>query len=287
MFFILGFTVLLASIFLGFIGGGGNIWVMVQPFEILIVCGSACGIFVISNPPTLQKQIWHNLKKTTKSGPYTAKDYLETLTFLFYFLRFVRSNSALSVEKHIENPNTSHLFRSFPRIASNKAVVIFICDYMRVVTMGCDNVYELERMIDEDLQVRHRDLQESTYALSRIADALPALGIIGAVLGVINAMSAINSEPVVLAYRIAAALMGTFLGVFLSYGIISPLGFCIEKYGKDELRLMECIKCGIISFIRGQPPMIAVEFARQSIPLHFKPSFIEVERVIKKSKPRA
>ncbi|MBS0236297.1 MAG: flagellar motor stator protein MotA [Proteobacteria bacterium] len=286
MAFIFGFILLIVSIIAGFVGGGGNLLVLLQPFEILIVCGSALAVFIISNPSSVRKQVWRKLGRSMTHPATTREDYLETLNFLFHFMRFMKSNTAAMVERHIETPMNSSIFRTFPGIAANKSAVVFFCDYIRTITMGCDNPYELERIMDEDLQTRYRDLQDVNYSIHRIADALPALGIIGAVLGVINAMSAISADPKILAQRIAAALIGTFVGVFFSYCIISPLGFCVDKHGRDELRLLECIKASIIAYVRGQPPIIAVECARQSIPGPHKPSFIEVERAIKKKKPK-
>lgn len=265
-------------------GGGGNILVLMQPFEILIVCGSAFGVFMISNPKRLRKQIAKHMKQAFVSRASSHEEYKEMLVFMFYFLRFIKSSTPMIIEKHIESPRSSNFFAHFSRIQQKDHVLTFVCDYIRLIIMGCENPYEIERMIDEDLQSRYHEIHESAYALHRIADALPALGIIGAVLGVINAMSALNAEPAVLAHKIAAALIGTFLGVFLSYCIISPLCFSMEKYAKDEMRFLESIKSAILTFARGQPPIISVESARQAMPTDLKPSFVELERAIRKYK---
>lgn len=284
MLFYIGLLIVVASIIGGFAGEGGNLMVLVQPYAALIIIGSAVGIFVISNPQSLLKSIWYNIHKVIRSNPYSRADYLDLLVFQFNFFRFARSRSVLELESHIESPLKSHLFKDFPKMLANREAVVFFCDYMRMMVLGYDNSYELDNMMQEQIEVRKNYSQEVCNALFKIADTLPALGIIAAVLGVVNAMGSINAPPEVMGHKIGSALIGTFLGVVISYCFVLPIGIFLEKYGRDEAKYLECIKAGFLAHVRGNPPSISIEFARQSIPTNLKPSFFEVEKAIENLK---
>jgi chemotaxis protein MotA len=284
MLFQVGVLVVLLSVILGYLAEGGNIFVLFQPFTALIIVGSAMGIFLISNPKSLLKSIWYNLPKVIKGSPYTKFEYIQCLVFLFEVFRYARSHSILALEEHIENPYKSSLFRKHPSILSKREAVVFFCDYMRMLVLGYDNTFELENMMEEQINVRKEYINEISGALYRIGDTLPALGILAAVLGVINAMGSIASPPDVLGHKIASALIGTFFGVAIAYCVVNPIAAKLHKFGYDEAKLLECIKAGFIAHARGNPPSISIEFARQAISVNMKPSFEDVEKAIENRK---
>lgn len=280
MLFYIGSIIIVGSIFLGFIAEGGNILILYQPYAALIILGSAFGILILSNPQSLLQSMWHLMKRLRKGSPYKKDEYLRLLTFMFFFFRYARSKGALAIENDIEHPYKSPIFNEFPDMLKNREALVFFCDYMRMIVLGFDKSYELSNLMEDQINIRKNHNAEISVALSKLADALPALGIIAAVLGVINAMSSIDAAPAVLGHKIAAALIGTFIGVAASYCAISPLGSYMEKFGNDESKFLECIKAGFISFANGNPPVIAIEFARQTVPINLKPNFLEVEKAI-------
>ncbi len=284
MLFHIGMLIVLLSIVGGFLAEGGNIFIFLQPFAALIIIGSALGIFIISNPKSLLKSIWRNLPKVFMGSPYSRSDYIEVLVFMFSVFRFARTNSIVALEEHIENPYKSSLFKQYPRILAHREAVVFFCDYMRMLVLGYDNTYELENMMQEQINVRRGYSFEISDALYKIADTLPALGIVAAVLGVINAMGSIDAPPDILGHKIGAALIGTFFGVAISYCLVSPIASNLQKYGADEAKFLECIKAGFIAHSRGNPPSISIEFARQAIAVNLKPSFNEIEAAIENRK---
>ena len=273
------------SIIFGFVGDDGSFAVLLQPFEFLIIVGSAVGIFIITNPKPLLKLVGRNLLKIKAHYPYDQQYYTELSLLLFNFLKFVNGSTVLQVERHIEVPEESELFSEYPGIVKNRDLIYFICDNYRMILLGMRNQYEIENMLEAQIYERRTTNSELSYALHRIADALPALGIIAAVLGVINAMSNINN-PDLLGQKIAAALIGTFLGVMLSYCIVSPIAGLVEKYNNDEVRLMECAKAAITAYTKGFAPLVCIEFVRQAIPANLKPSFIDLETAIENAKEK-
>ncbi len=281
--FQLGMIIVLLSLFVGFIGGGGNIYVLMQPFEALIIVGTAVGSFLLSNPRSLLHSAFSSIHKITKREPYSKEDYIELLSFLFNLLKYAKFKSKIELENHIERPEESFIFKRFKRILENKQAVVFLSDYMRLIVIGFDDPYELQQMMEEELNEKKLYGQSVAVCFHRLGDSLPGLGIIAAVLGVINAMAAIASDPSVLGRKIAAALIGTFLGVFLSYGIVSPIGAFLECYNTEELKFLECIKAALISHAKGHPPSISIECARQIISEQLKPSFVELEKILKKN----
>ncbi|WP_039458403.1 flagellar motor stator protein MotA [Candidatus Jidaibacter acanthamoebae] len=281
--FQLGIIIVILSLVIGFIGGGGNILVLIHPFEALIILGTAIGSFIISNSKTSLTLAFTNIHKVTKREPYSKEDYVELLSFLFNLLKYSKSNSKMDLETQIEYPEKSFLFKRFKKIFDDKQVTTFISDYMRLIVLGFENPYELQQMMEDELFEKKIQGQNLASCFNRLGDSLPGLGIIAAVLGVINAMASIAADPSVLGRKIAAALIGTFLGVFLSYGIISPIGAFFEGYTNEEVKFLECIKAAIVSHAKGHPPTISIECARQIIPDHLKPSFIELEKSLKKN----
>ncbi len=278
--FYIGLAVLFGSVFLGYLAIGGNLMVLLHPSEWVIILGAAIGSYIIANPKTVIVDMFKSLKILNRTSPYTKNDYLELLSFMFGFFKFVHSNGMIEVENHIENPQKSELFTKFKIMKKNSEAITFFSDYFRVVALGFDNSMELENMMDNDLESRKNHSDSISSSLVKTADALPALGIVAAVLGVITAMASVGGEPAVLGKKIASALVGTFIGAFTSYGLIGPIAFFIAKYKSEEIHFLECIKSAIIAHMNGCAPSVCIEFARQVIPKAYKPSFSEVENKI-------
>ncbi|MCC7260348.1 MAG: flagellar motor stator protein MotA [Alphaproteobacteria bacterium] len=277
MFFIIGFIVVVASVIGGYVLHHGNLGILWQPTEFLIIGGAGIGSFLISNQPKTVTGSLKRLKGLLKGAPYKKASYIELLTFLFVTLRLMRTKGMLAVESHIENPHESSLFSQFPGVHHNNHAVDFICDYLRLMTMGIDNPYQIEDLMTAELDVHHKEAHTQAGAIQTLGDAFPALGIVAAVLGVIITMGSITEPPEVLGHLIGAALVGTFFGILLSYGFVAPMGKFLDQFAADEHTYIECIKAAILSHLKGNAPVISVEYARKCIGEKEKPTFIEVE----------
>ena len=281
MFFI-GLFCLLFSVFVGYLAIGGNIHVLLKPSEWIIIIGAAIGSYIIANPTDVIKDMLKSLKSINKKTPFNKNDYLQVLTFMFNFFKFSHANGLVELENHIDNTEKSELFERFPVINKQPHAKIFFCDYFRMIILGFEDCNELENMMDNDIKNRKHHALNIPQSLIKIGDALPALGIVAAVLGVITAMGAVGADPSVLGPKIASALVGTFIGAFSAYGLVNPIGHFLTQFKENEIKFLECIKNGIVAHINGYPPSIAIEFARQAIPASYKPSFHEVEQEIER-----
>lgn len=278
MFFIIGVVVVIGSVIGGYLMHGGRLGILWQPNEVLIIFGSGIGAFVIANPMSKLKKCLGGLKVLFKPGdPYSKESYLELLTFMYNIFKFMKTKGLLEIEKHIENPEESDFFKPYPGLIANHHAVDFFCDYLRLLTMGVDNKYQLEDMMDKELDAHHHDNEVAAGSMTTLGDSFPALGIVAAVLGVITTMGSISEPPEILGGLIGAALVGTFLGILLCYGIFGPIGQFMGKYYHDEHKYYECIKIGLLAHVQGNAPAVSVEFARKMIPGNVMPSFKEVE----------
>ena len=246
----------------------------------LIICGAALGGFIIGNPKTVLFGTAKQITRVLKSAPYSKNDYLELLTLLYTIFKLAKSKGALALEAHIENPEESNLFERYPAFLKNVHAVEFLCDTLRLVTMGTENPHELEAMLDEDIETLKHESESVADAVTNTADGLPAFGIVAAVLGVIVTMGSISEPPEVLGALIGGALVGTFLGVLFAYGIVGPIGRYISAYVEADIKYFHCIKAGILAHVQGHPPAISVEFARKTLFTHERPSFIEIEDAV-------
>lgn len=282
MLFIVGVIVVFASVAGGYTMHGGNFHVLMQPSEFLIIGGAAIGSFLIANPPNVQKKVLKSLKKLMKGTPYKKANYVELLTFLFKIFKEIRAKGLLSIESAIEEPHSSEFFTKYPSVMAEHHAVQFFCDNVRLLTMGVDSHYQMEEIMDRDLECHHNEMEVAASAVTNVGDALPALGIVAAVLGVIVTMGSITQPPEILGHLVGAALVGTFFGVLMSYGLVSPIGAFLGKFAHEESKYMECIKVAILAHMQGNAPIITVEFVRKNIPDHIRPSFREVEEAINK-----
>ena len=285
MFVAIGAVIVLACVFGGYLASGGHFEVLIQPFEFLIILGAAIGAFVIANPMTVIKGVGGALGAAAKGSRYNKDSYIELLSMLFATFKLAKSKGNLALEQHIENPHDSTLFSQFPGFANDHHAVEFLCDYLRLVTLGTENVHEVEALIDSELETHHAEQHQISAAVQNMADGTPALGIVAAVLGVIHTMGSITEPPEVLGHLIGGALVGTFLGVLLSYGFIAPLAQAIANVHNAEAKYYQCIKAGLLAHIAGHPPAVSVEFARKALLSEVRPTFAELEEATGKVLP--
>ena len=278
MFAIIGLLVVVASIIGGYLMVGGHLMVLLQPAELVIIGGAAVGAFMVSNPPRVIKGVAGSFGRLVSGPRHGAKDYVELLTMLFAVFRLAKTKGDLALESHVEKPEQSPLFKKYPNFFKDKEAMTFLCDYLRLLTMGSNNPHELEAVIDEELEARKEEKHAVSGALTNMSDALPALGIVAAVLGVIHTMGSVTEPPEVLGHLIAAALVGTFLGVLLAYGFVGPIGANLQKSFDDDMRYFVCMKTGLIAHMQGYAPQISVEFARKTLTEDVRPSFADMDK---------
>ncbi|MBL6953903.1 MAG: flagellar motor stator protein MotA [Alphaproteobacteria bacterium] len=276
MFLIIGLVVVFGSVVGGYVPHG-DLRVLWQPYEFLIILGAAFGGFIISNPKDVTMATGKHLGRLLKSSPYSKQDYVELLCLQFSLFKLAKSKGALALETHIENPEDSSIFTNYPAFMKNQDAVDFLCDTMRLITMGTENPYELEAMMDGDIEARKHEGHAVAHAVSQLGEGLPAFGIVAAVLGVIVTMGSISEPPEVLGALIGGALVGTFFGILMSYGVVAPMGSYLTSYCDAEFKYLECMRTGILAHVQGYAPAISVEFARKTLSGHDRPSFFELE----------
>jgi len=277
---IIGILIVIGSVLGGYLPHGDP-KVLNQPLEFLIIVGAAIGAFVITNPGSVIKGSLAGVKALFKgSVPYSKDNYVDLLSFMFVTFKLMKTKGMLEIEGHIEDPHNSDVFNQFPSFAHNHHAVDFYCDNIRLLTMGIDNYYLMDDLMTAELDVHHEEGHNIGHALTLFGDSLPALGIVAAVLGVIVTMGSISEPPEILGGLIGAALVGTFAGILLSYGIFSPIGAAVSQYNELEGKYNEVVKAGILAHVQGNAPAISVEFARKSIPVSVKPSFKELEEAL-------
>jgi len=280
MFLLIGSAIVLASVFGGYALNGGHLVVLWQPFEFIIIAGAAVGAFVTSNRVPVLKASGKAVSGLLKAEKYDKGAYLELLSLLYSVFKLAKTKGALALEQHVEKPDESTLFQRFPLFYANRHALIFLCDYLRLLTLGTDNHHEMETLMDEEIETHHEEHETVAHAITQTADALPALGIVAAVLGVIHTMGSITEPPAVLGHLIGGALVGTFLGVLLSYGFVGPIAAAVKARGEGETRYYLCIKAAILAYMQGYAPSVAVEFARKALNTDVRPSFYEVEEAV-------
>lgn len=279
MFFIIGILVVTGSVLGGYLPHG-SFAVLVQPLEVLIICGAAFGAFIISNPKPVIFGVFKSVGKILKGQPYNKATYMELLTLQYTIFKLAKAKGMLALEAHVENPEKSTIFTAFPGFMKNHHAVEFVCDYLRLMTMGTENAHEMEALMDEDIETHHHEQHAVSSAVTTVGDGLPAFGIVAAVLGVIITMQYISEPPEVLGGKIGAALVGTFLGILLAYGFVGPMGKSLEAYSEAETKYYQCIKAGMLAYLNGYAPAVAVEFARKTLYSHERPTFKEIEDAV-------
>ncbi|HLG94848.1 MAG TPA: flagellar motor stator protein MotA [Bryobacteraceae bacterium] len=283
MFPIIGIAVVIGCIVGGYLIEKGNLLVLMQPAELLIILGSAVGTVLIGNPPYLLKGIIGGILGVVKGSRYSSGIYLDTLRFLNDFFGTCRKNGLTALEKDLDEPDKSALFKRHPNFAGNKEAMNFFCDTMRTLLAGGVEVHDLDHVMETDLEVLHRQSRLPAGALSTMADSLPGLGIVAAVLGVVITMGALGGPPEEIGHKVAAALVGTFLGVLLCYGLVGPLAANMKKQTDAESEYFLALRMGMLAYMKGVSPLLALEAARRAIPHHVRPTFQEMDKACRKA----
>ena len=274
---IIGIVVVVAAVLGGYVAMGGKLDVLMQPFEAVIILGAAAGAYVIGNTGPVLKQTLGVFGTLMRGPRYNKAAYVELLGLQFTLFKLVQSRGVLALEQHVENPESSSIFARFPKFAANHHAVEFLCDYMRMMTLGTNNVHELEALMDEELEAHHQERNRLVTAIQSLADGTPALGIVAAVLGVIKTMGSIAEPPEVLGHMIGGALVGTFLGVFVAYGFFGPMAQALRNIYDSEAKYFLAMKTGLLAHISGYAPVMAIEFARKTLMSEDRPTFAEVD----------
>jgi chemotaxis protein MotA len=275
---ILGLVITLGSLLGGFVAMGGHVHVIWQPWEYVIICGSALGTFVVANPMKVIKDTGVGMLEAFKNATPTKREYLDVLGILYVLMRELRSKPRNEVEGHFDDPDNSPIFQKFPTVAKDTALTTFICDYCRLIIIGNARTHEIESLMDEEIQTIKSDKLKAYHSMVTISEAFPALGIVAAVLGVIKAMGALDQAPEVLGHLIGAALVGTFAGIFFSYAVVSPIANMIKVVREKRLRLYVIVKQTLLAFMNGAMPQVALEHGRKTISAYERPSIDEVEQ---------
>ena len=279
MLVIIGLVVVFGMVFGGFIAAGGKLEVIIAalPFEMVMIGGAATGALIISNSGPVLKGTLKGFGRAMKGPKFKKADYVELLSLQYQIFRLAKTKGMLALEQHVENPHESTLFAAFPKFQKDHHALEFVCDYLRLLTLGTDNPHEVEAIIDEELGTHHDEDHAISHSMTNLSDGLPALGIVAAVLGVIKTMSSIDQPPTVLGGLIAGALVGTFLGIFLSYGIVGPMANACKQAQEADAKYLECIKAGLLAHMQGYAPQVSIEFARKTLLSNVRPTFAELE----------
>jgi len=283
---IIGYAVAMGCIFGVYILHGGNIGVILTalPFELITIFGGALGAFAVNNQPKVLKATIALLPQVFKSSIYTKDRYLELMALLYDVLQKARKEGLMAIEKDVETPHESAIFQKYATVGSDHHVVEFMTDYLRMMVSGNLNAHEIESLMDSEIDTHHQEAHAPVAALTRLAGALPAFGIVAAVLGVVNTMGSVGQPPAVLGGMIASALVGTFLGILLAYAVVEPLAGVLEQKAADAAKELECIKTTLLASMQGYNPATAIEFGRKVLFSTERPSFLELESHVRGKK---
>ena len=286
MFVIIGYVVAFGCIFGMYILHGGNIAVILKalPFETVTILGGALGAFVVNNQPKVLKATMAAIPMALKSSKYTKARYMELMAMLYEILQKARKEGLMAIEKDVEAPHESEIFKKYPTVGSDHHVIEFTTDYLRMMVSGNLNSHEIEALMDSEIETHHQEAHAPVAALARLAGALPAFGIIAAVLGVVNTMGSVGQPPSVLGGMIGSALVGTFLGILLAYALVEPMAALLEQRAQDGAKEFECIKATLLASMQGYNPGTAIEFGRKVLFSTERPGFLELETHVKGKK---
>lgn len=284
MFVLIGYFIVLGAVFGGFAIAGGHLAALFQPVELLMIGGAAVGAFFVGNSGKVIGVTLKALPKAFKGSKFTKKLYLELLGLLYEILSKTRKDGLMSIEADIEDPKKSAIFKKYPNILNDHHVVDFIVDYLRMMVGGTLNSMEMENLMDVEIETHHHEAEVPAHAISKVGDALPAFGIVAAVMGVVHTMESLHLPPKELGVLIAHALVGTFLGILLAYGFVGPLGPRLAQGASESTKMLECIKVTLLASLNGYNPQVAVEFGRKTLYSTERPTFRELEDGVKKKK---
>jgi chemotaxis protein MotA len=281
MFAFIGIAVVLGAVIGGFLMEGGNLHVLVQPAELVIIFGAALGAFLISSPPRIVSLVAKNLGRIVSGKSKGKMQYLDLLSLLYQLFSKIRKEGLVAIEADIENPAKSPVFTKYRSILADKHGLTFLCDNLKVIITANIPPHDLDSLMETEIDTHHHESLVPAHSVAKIADGLPGLGIVAAVLGVVLTMGKIDQPPSVLGHSIGAALVGTFLGVLMCYGFVGPMAANLEHQAQDDAVYYQVIKVGLVAFVGGAAPQMAVEFARRAIPGGAKPTFDELEKAVR------
>lgn len=281
MFIFLGYLIVSFSVIGAYIFMGGAMGALYQPFELLLIGGSALGAYIASSSGQSMKMMLGAIPKVLRRNPYEKETYMQLMALLYVLLNKARRDGLMSVEGDIEEPQASPIFAEYPNVVNDPVLVEFISDYMRLIISGNMSSFEIETLMDQEIETHLHERNIPAMALRAVADGLPAFGIVAAVLGVIKALAAVDQPPAILADLISKAMVGTFLGILLAYGFVAPMAASMERRAVSSVKVLECIKVTLLASMNGYPPQLAVEFGRKVLYSHLRPSFMELEDHVK------
>lgn len=286
MFVIVGWLVILVCVFGVYILHGGNIMVILKalPFELVTIGGATLGAFLANNQMKVIKATLRGLGECFKGSKYTKARYMELMALMFDILQKARKEGLMAIEKDVEEPHESELFKKYPTVGTDHHVVEFITDYLRMMVSGNLNAHEIESLMDNEIDTHHHEAHAAVAAIQRVAGGLPAFGIVAAVLGVVNTMGSVGQPPAVLGGMIGSALVGTFLGILLAYAFAEPLAGVLEQKVDESSKELQCIKATLLASMQGYNPSTAIEFGRKVLYSTERPTFVELESYVKGKK---
>ena len=282
MLTLIGFVVVIGCVLGGFTIAGGQISVLIQPAEFIVIGGAALGSLLVSTPIKIVKQIIAGILGTLKGSKLNRDTYMGLLRLLNDLFQIARKDGIIALEPHVNDPDNSPIFQKFPYLLTNHIAVSFLCDTIKLFLAGSVSPMDIESLMDAEIETHHDELAAPPTILAKVGDALPGLGIVAAVLGIIITMGHMDSPPAEIGHHVAAALVGTFLGVLMSYGFVQPLSMNIENQNRIDGRIFFVIKAGVAAFAKGMAPALSVEFARRAIYHSDRPTFEEVEEEMRK-----
>jgi len=286
VFVIVGYVVVCASVFGGYALAGGHIAALFQPLELLMIGGAAVGAFIVGNDTKAMKATLRAFPSLFKGSKFNKKLYLDLLAMLFEILSKIRKEGMMSVEKDVEYPAESTIFTKYPNLLKDHHLVDFICDYLRLMLSGNMDAFQVENLMDNEIETHHVEGHVPTHCVAQIADGLPAFGIVAAVMGVVHTMESVGIPPAELGIMIAHALVGTFLGILLAYGFVAPLANLLEQKLNESSKLLQTVKVTLLASLHGYAPIIAIEFGRKVLNSTERPGFLELEEHIKATKSK-
>jgi len=286
MLVIVGYIIIIISVFGGFALAGGHLASLWQPVEVLMIGGAAIGAFVVGNSGKALKATMKALPTVFKGSKFTKSLYMELMTLLYEILGKIRKEGLMSIEADVDDPSNSPIFTKYPGILADHHITEFITDYLRLMVGGTLNSLEIESLMDSELETHHQEGEVPIHTVAKLGDGLPAFGIVAAVMGVVHTMESVHLPPAELGILIAAALVGTFLGILLAYGFVSPLSGKLEHNLHESSKMFECIKITLLANLNGYSPVLAIEFGRKVLFTTERPSFAELEEHVKQSKAK-
>ena len=282
MFAIIGTLVVLGSVLGGFLGGGSSLLLLWHPLEIVVICGGALGAFLISNPLKVIKASFTGALGLLKGARYGRREYIQLLKLVYDILVMARRDGVLAIERHIEEPHKSDIFKKYPGVLADHHMMEFITDCLRLISGGNLDPHELESLLEYELETHHKEAAEPAHAVQEVADALPGFGIVAAVLGIVSTMAALDGASTAeIGHKVGAALVGTFLGILVAYGIVGPIAAAMEHKAHEESKAFEVVKMALVASVRGYPPPVAVEFARKLLFSGVRPNFKDLEQELR------